>query len=264
MKFVYKILTCKVIGNYSCLINIVELRKQMVISKILRYTTGNRSGLVFLEWQWHLKWGRMGDLAGCIIGTALNNLFRKKKNINKRSKGHNKRQSFETGCCWACLNVSSPSTGFLRYFLGKPLCGEMWPVALTSSHQTRLWRQALCRGKTQMAVQSLAMTELQTGEWGKVCSKWHHTHSGSTTERRGEEGNTRPAKTSGKKTSFNRRRQNQGKQKQRNNASLIYTPWTNTKGNIRYCISNHEASGTMFHNTTPVIRRTERWAWFSC
>lgn len=43
----------------------------------------------------------------------------------------------------------------------------MWPLALTISYQT-----SSVQGKTQMAVQSLAMTELQIGEQCNVCWKW--------------------------------------------------------------------------------------------
>lgn len=45
----------------------------------------------------------------------------------------------------------------------------MWPMGSDNFTTGEALETGIVRGKTHMAVQSLAMTELQIGEQGKVC-----------------------------------------------------------------------------------------------
>ena len=132
-----------------------------------------------------------------------------------------------------------------------------WNVAYGSDNFTPdgALETSIVQGKTQMAVQSLAMTELQTREWDKACWKWQQRgpHSLRVSTREGRRATyARRRQAEKKQNSFNGWWQHQRKQKQRNSALPLHN------GNIRHCKCIHEASLSMFHDATPMITQMEK------
>lgn len=146
--------------------------------------------------------GQMGDLMRLWLAASH---CSSTKQFIKNTKGQIKHQSFETRMLLSTLECVQSIDRLSALLITKTLC---WNVAYGSDNFTpdEALETSIVQGKTQMAVQSLAMTELQIGEWGKVCWKWQQKgpHSLQVLDREGRGANIRLVKANWKNNSFNR------------------------------------------------------------
>ena len=132
------------------------------------------------------------------FAAAPNNLFKKKTHEQKIQRARQASELWNRMLLSMLECVQSIDRLSALLFRGKKkkekkkekrtTCVEMWPMALTISHQTELWRQALCRVKHKWQFKAWQWQNFKQGSGIKHAesdSRRDHIHSGSQPERRG-------------------------------------------------------------------------------